>query len=61
MEIRIPIFVLYHIKDMDGNYIYNREAVKASIEISLDVEKNITPIFGFPHKLNMRKHFSYLY
>ena len=51
------IFVLYHIKDMDGNYIYNREAVKASIDISLDVEENITPIFGFPHKLEYEKTF----
>jgi DNA polymerase elongation subunit (family B) len=51
------IFVLYHIKDMDGNYIYNREAVKASIDISLDVEEQITPIFGYPHKLEYEKTF----
>jgi DNA polymerase elongation subunit (family B) len=42
---------------MDGNYIYNREAVKASIEISLDIEKHITPLFGFPHKLEYEKTF----
>ena len=51
------IFVLYHIKDMDGNYIYNREAVKASIDISLDVEHNITPLFGYPHVLEYEKTF----
>ena len=51
------IFVLYNIKDMDGNYIYNREAVKASIDISLDVEENITPLFGYPHKLEYEKTF----
>ena len=51
------IFVLYNIKDKDGNYIYNREAVKASIDISLDVEVNITPIFGYPHVLEYEKTF----
>lgn len=51
------IFVLYNIKNKAGEYIYNREAVKASIDISLDVEKNITPLFGYPHKLEYEKTF----
>ena len=51
------IFVLYNIKNKTGEYIYNREAVKASIDISLDVEKNITPLFGYPHKLEYEKTF----
>jgi DNA polymerase elongation subunit (family B) len=49
--------VSYKIKDKAGNYIYNREAVKASIDISLDVEKNIGHLLGYPHTLEYEKTF----
>jgi DNA polymerase elongation subunit (family B) len=51
------VFVKYNMEDRDGNPVYNRKALEASIKISLDIEKNVQTKLKFPHKLEYEKTF----
>ena len=51
------IFVNFHPKDENGKPYKGKEALKKSIEIAEDVEKNINPHFKKPQYLEYEKTF----
>ena len=51
------IFVKYNMTDKDGNKIIDKEALKASIDISCDVEHNFKKLLKHPHNLEYEKTF----
>ena len=51
------IFVKYNMTDNDGNMITDKKALKASIDISCDVEKNFKKLLKHPHNLEYEKTF----
>ena len=51
------IFINFNPKDGEGNKLTGKEALKESIQLGLDVEKNIKPLLKIPHKLEYEKTF----